>query len=246
MILFPAIDLKGGNCVRLLKGNMDKVTIFNSSPGEQAAKFVAAGCQWIHVVDLDGAVAGKSINVDAIDSILECVTRPIQVGGGIRTLERIEYWLDRGVSRVILGTAALKDPELVKKSCREFPGQIVVGIDARDGLVAVEGWVENSTLECSELAQRFEDCGVVAIVYTDIDRDGLLGGANVESTVALASKTTIPVIASGGVSSIEDLKKLKSKSPENIIGVVCGRALYDKKIDLSEAINVLQMDKKEC
>ena len=246
MILFPAIDLKGGNCVRLLRGDMNEATIFSNSPGEQAVEFERAGCQWIHVVDLDGAVAGRSINVDAIESILDCVTRPIQVGGGIRDLEGIEYWLDRGVARVILGTAALKNPKLVKEGCRKFPGQVAVGIDARDGMVAVEGWVENSTIECSELARRFEDSGVVAIIYTDINRDGLLGGANIGSTVALASTTTIPVIASGGVSTIEDLKKLKNQSTENMIGVVCGRALYDKKIDLGEALKLLKTDKKKC
>jgi phosphoribosylformimino-5-aminoimidazole carboxamide ribotide isomerase len=239
VILFPAIDLKGGKCVRLYKGDMAQATVFNDSPGDQAAKFVAAGARWIHVVDLDGAFAGKSVNADAVRAILENANVPVQLGGGIRDDAAIASWLDAGVTRVILGTVALKDPDFVKRACKKFPGKIVVGIDARGGHVAVQGWAETSDMLAVDLARKFEDSGVAAIVYTDIDRDGAMQGPNVDATVAMAKAVSIPVIASGGVSSLDDLAVLKRHAKDGVAGVISGRALYDGRIDLRAAIDLL-------
>ena len=239
MILYPAIDLKGGTCVRLLKGDMDEATVYNADPGAQAVAFQAAGCAWIHVVDLDGAFAGRSVNAPAVASILASADVPVQLGGGIRDIAGIEAWLERGVARVILGTAALRNPDLVKQGCRMFPGRVAVGIDARDGHVAVEGWAETSRVGVLELARRFEDCGVATIIFTDIDRDGALGGVNVEATAVLAEAITTPVIASGGVSSVADLVALKARAASGIAGVICGRALYDGRLDLAEGVRIL-------
>ncbi|MBL0931591.1 MAG: 1-(5-phosphoribosyl)-5-[(5-phosphoribosylamino)methylideneamino]imidazole-4-carboxamide isomerase [Alphaproteobacteria bacterium] len=240
MILFPAIDLKGGKCVRLYKGDMAQATVFNDSPGDQAAQFVKAGARWIHVVDLDGAFAGKSVNADAVRAILKNANVPVQLGGGIRDDAAIASWLDAGVTRVILGTIALKDPDFVKRACKTFPGKIVVGIDARGGHVAVQGWAETSDMKAVDLARKFEDSGVAAIVYTDIDRDGALQGPNVDATVAMAKAVSIPVIASGGVSSLDDLAVLKRHAKDGIAGVISGRALYDGRIDLRAAIALLE------
>ena len=236
MILYPAIDLKDGQCVRLLRGDMDKATVFNDSAGAQAAEFVAGGCQWLHVVDLNGAFAGRPVNGDAVDAILAAVNVPVQLGGGIRDLDTIGLWLERGISRVILGTVAVRDPDLVRQACKQFPGSVAVGIDARDGKVAVEGWAEASELGAIELANRFEDAGVAAIIYTDIDRDGAMQGVNIAATAELAAATSIPVIASGGVSSVDDLKALKAEADSGIAGVISGRALYDGGMDLAEAL----------
>lgn len=240
MILFPAIDLKGGACVRLLRGDMSAVTTFNTDPADQARRFVAAGAEWLHVVDLDGAFAGRSINADAVRAIIAAASVPVQLGGGIRDEAAIESWLDAGVARVILGTVALRDPDFVKRVCRRWPQRIVVGIDAREGRVAVEGWAETSTMRVLDLALAFEDAGVAAIVYTDIGRDGAMAGPNVEATVDLAFALTTPVIASGGVSSLADLKEIKAHEESGIVGVICGRALYDGRIDLAEAVKVLK------
>ncbi len=240
MILFPAIDLKGGKCVRLYKGDMAQATVFNDSPGDQAVQFVKAGARWIHVVDLDGAFAGKSVNADAVRAILKNANVPVQLGGGIRDDDAIAAWLDAGVTRVILGTIALKDPDFVKRACKTFPGKIVVGIDARGGHVAVQGWAETSDMLAVDLARKFEDSGVAAIVYTDIDRDGALQGPNVDATVAMAKAVSIPVIASGGVSSLDDLAVLKRHAKDGIAGVISGRALYDGRIDLRAAIDLLE------
>jgi phosphoribosylformimino-5-aminoimidazole carboxamide ribotide isomerase len=239
MILFPAIDLKDGNCVRLKLGLMDQATVFNTDPGAQAKEFADAGAQWIHVVDLNGAFAGKPVNAAAVESILKAVTVPVQLGGGIRDMATIEDWLARGVSRVILGTVALRDPELVKQACRRFPGKVAIGIDAKGGRVAVEGWAETSDLTLLELASKFEDAGAAAIIYTDIDRDGVLSGPNVEATAALAKAISTPVIASGGVSSLDDLRALKAVADSGISGVISGRAIYDGRIDVREAIALL-------
>ncbi len=240
MILFPAIDLKDGNCVRLLRGEMEKATVFNASPGDQAAKFQAAGCEWLHVVDLNGAFAGKPVNGEAVDAILSNSTNPVQLGGGIRDHETIDMWLDRGITRVILGTVALRDPALVKEACKRHPGRIAVGIDARDGYVAVEGWAETSSMKALDLALKFEDAGVAAIIFTDIARDGAMQGPNVEATASLAAAISTPVIASGGVSSIEDLAALKAVEDQGIMGVISGRAIYDGRIDLAQALAVLK------
>lgn len=242
MILFPAIDLKDGTCVRLYKGEMEKATVFNDSPADQAAKFKAAGCRWLHVVDLNGAFAGKPVNAPAVDAILAALGPdiPVQLGGGIRDHATIDAWLDKGVRRVILGTVALRNPDLVKEACKRHPGRIVVGIDARDGMVAVEGWAETSDISALDLALRFEDAGVAAIVYTDIDRDGALTGCNVEATAGLATAISTPVIASGGVSTIEDIKALKAVEGSGIEGVISGRAIYDGRFDLAEALTILE------
>ncbi|CAO3355961.1 1-(5-phosphoribosyl)-5-[(5-phosphoribosylamino)methylideneamino]imidazole-4-carboxamide isomerase [Azospirillum palustre] len=239
MIIYPAIDLKDGACVRLLRGEMSQATVFNTDPGEQARLFQSQGFEWLHLVDLNGAFEGKPVNGAAVESILKSVTIPVQLGGGIRDLTTIGMWLEKGISRVILGTVALRDPELVKAACREFPGKIAVGIDAREGYVAVAGWAESSDIKALDLALKFEDCGVAAIIYTDINRDGAMGGVNVESTSDLAFHLTTPVIASGGVSSIEDLKALKVEEDTGIEGVICGRALYDGRIDPKEALALL-------
>ena len=239
MILFPAIDLKGGKCVRLLRGEMSAATTFNDDPADQARKFEASGCRWIHVVDLDGAFAGAPANAPAVRAILGAVKVPVQLGGGIRDEGRIAAWLDAGINRVILGTVALRNPDLVKQACRDWPGRIVVGIDARGGRVAVEGWAETSDVRAVDLAKKFADAGVAAIVYTDIERDGAMGGPNVEATSALAKASGIPVIASGGVSSLDDLRVLKAHAGDGIVGVISGRALYDGRIDLGQAVRLL-------
>ncbi|CCG41762.1 1-(5-phosphoribosyl)-5-[(5-phosphoribosylamino)methylideneamino]imidazole-4-carboxamide isomerase [Magnetospirillum molischianum] len=238
MFFFPAIDLKDGACVRLKLGLMEEATVFNTDPAAQAAAFAAAGAEWIHVVDLNGAFAGKPVNAAAVESILNAVSVPVQLGGGIRDLATIESWLDRGVRRVILGTVALKDPELVKDACRRFPGRVAVGIDAKGGKVAVEGWAETADITVLDLARKFEDAGVAALIYTDIDRDGVLAGPNVAATAALAAAIRIPVIASGGVSSLDDLRALKTVP--GLEGVISGRALYDGRIDLAAAIALLK------
>ncbi|KAA5603873.1 1-(5-phosphoribosyl)-5-[(5-phosphoribosylamino)methylideneamino]imidazole-4-carboxamide isomerase [Roseospira marina] len=240
MILFPAIDLKDGQCVRLLKGDMNKATVFNDSPGRQAGLFVAAGCRWLHVVDLNGAFAGQPVNEAAVEAIITAAGEtPVQLGGGIRDLSTIEFWLEKGVARVILGTVALRDPELVRKACTEFPGRIAVGIDARDGMVAVEGWAETSRVTALDLALRFEDAGVDAIIHTDIDRDGVLKGPNLEATAALAESLTTPVILSGGISSLEDVRAVAAQAHRGIIGAISGRALYDGRLDLHAAVAML-------
>jgi phosphoribosylformimino-5-aminoimidazole carboxamide ribotide isomerase len=239
MILYPAIDLKDGVCVRLLRGDMNAATIFNTDPADQARAFATAGFQWLHLVDLNGAVAGRPVNSAAVASILSAVSIPVQLGGGIRDIDTAARWLDAGVRRVILGTAAVSTPELVHEACRRFPGRIVIGIDAREGRVAVEGWSKTSDIKALDLALRFEDAGVAAIIYTDINRDGAMGGVNVEATVDLAFALTTPIIASGGVSSISDLVRLKAHEAAGVEGVVCGRALYDGRIDPKEALGLL-------
>ena len=239
MILYPAIDLKDGACVRLLRGDMRQVTVFNTDPAEQACRFKDQGFRWIHVVDLNGAAAGKPVNADAITAIVDAVDIPIQLGGGIRSMATLEHWLNRGISRVVLGTVALRDPELVKTACRHFPGRVAVGIDAREGFVAVQGWAETSSVKSLDLALKFEDSGVAAIVYTDINRDGAMGGLNIDATSDLAFALTTPVIASGGVSSLADLAALKAEEDAGIDGVICGRALYDGRIDPAEALQLL-------
>lgn len=240
MILFPAIDLKDGACVRLVKGEMSAATVFNTDPAAQARAFASAGCDWIHVVDLNGAFAGHPVNADAVTRIVKAVSVPVQLGGGIRDMKTIELWLGRGIRRVILGTVALRDPLLVKEACARFPGRVAVGIDARGGFVAVEGWAEKSEVTALDLGLKFEDVGVAAIIYTDIDRDGVLAGPNVEATAALAERLTTPVIASGGVSSLDDLKALKDRASSGIAGVISGRALYDGRIDLAAALRLLK------
>jgi phosphoribosylformimino-5-aminoimidazole carboxamide ribotide isomerase len=246
MILFPAIDLKGGQCVRLLKGDMAAATVFNDDPAAQARAFASQGFRWLHVVDLDGAVAGRAVNGTAVEAILAAVGIPVQLGGGIRDRAGIEQWLARGIRRVILGTAALRNPALVKEACRAHPGRIVVGIDARGGKVAVEGWAETSEVTAAELALKFEDAGVAAIVYTDIDRDGALGGVNVEATAALARGLKTPVIASGGVASLEDIRALRRHARDGIAGVICGRALYDGRIDPAAALSLAAAETTPC
>jgi len=241
VILFPAIDLKDGACVRLLKGDMNTATRFNDDPADQARRFIEAGCKWLHVVDLDGAFAGKSVNSAAIEQIVAAAGEvPVQLGGGIRDDAAVDYWLTRGVRRVILGTAALRDPDFVKRSCAKWPERIVVGIDARQGKVAVTGWSETSSMKALDLALKFEDAGVAAIVYTDIDRDGVMAGPNIEATVDLAFQLTTPVIASGGVSNLNDLKQLRQHEESGIVGVICGRSLYDGRIRIADAVKVLQ------
>ena len=236
MILYPAIDLKEGCCVRLIRGDMEQATIFNDDPAAQAASFAEAGASWLHLVDLDGAFAGKPVNAAAVEAIVNEVGIPVQLGGGIRTLATIESWLERGMMRVILGTAAVKDPDLVRQACRKFPGRIAVGIDARGGRVAVEGWAEETDVLAVDLARKFADAGVDAIIYTDIDRDGVLQGANIPATAELARAVPIPVIASGGVSSLTDIRGLMTE--KKIAGAIIGRALYDGRIDLAEALDL--------
>lgn len=237
--LYPAIDLKAGQCVRLKLGDMAEATVFNDDPGAQAASFEAQGFRRLHVVDLDGAFAGESRNGAAVDAILKATTNPVQLGGGIRSLDHVEAWLAKGIFRVILGTVAVRDPALVREACRLFPGRIAVGIDARGGKVAVEGWAETSELTAIELARRFEDAGVAAIIYTDIDRDGVLAGINWASTLELAAATAIPVIASGGLASIEDVRRLAAPDCAGLDGAISGRALYDGRLDPAEALKVL-------
>jgi phosphoribosylformimino-5-aminoimidazole carboxamide ribotide isomerase len=242
VILYPAIDLKGGQCVRLLRGDMDAATVFNDDPGGQARAFVAAGCEWLHVVDLDGAFAGRPVNEPAVRAILAAAGQiPVQLGGGIRSRAAVDAWLERGVRRVVLGTAALTDPDLVREACRAHPGRVAIGIDARGGKVATEGWAKMSEMTASDLARRFADAGAAAIVYTDIDRDGVKAGVNAEATAALArSIPGTPVIASGGVASLADLERLKQFEADGIAGVICGRSLYDGSIDLAAAVALLK------
>ena len=234
MILYPAIDLKGGQCVRLVRGDMNQATVFNDDPAAQARAFADSGAEWLHLVDLDGAFAGRPVNAAAVEAILASVDIPVQLGGGIRDLATIEDWLARGVRRVILGTAAVRNPDLVIEACRRRPGQIAVGIDARGGRVAVEGWAKETELHAGELARRFADAGVAAIIHTDIDRDGVLQGIDLAATAALARAVSVPVIASGGVSSLDDVRALAADGV--IAGAVIGRALYDGRIDLQEAL----------
>ncbi|MEE8272469.1 MAG: 1-(5-phosphoribosyl)-5-[(5-phosphoribosylamino)methylideneamino]imidazole-4-carboxamide isomerase [Alphaproteobacteria bacterium] len=239
MILYPAIDLKDGRCVRLVRGDMGQSTVFNDDPADQARSFARQGFRWIHVVDLNGAFAGKPVNTGAVDAILAATDLPIQLGGGIRDLPTVDHWLDRGVRRVVLGTAALRAPDLVKRACRRHPGRVAVGIDARDGFVAVDGWADTSTVTALDLALRFEDSGVAAIIFTDIDRDGAMEGPNVASTAELADALTTPVIASGGVASMDDLRALAAVRRSGVDGVICGRALYDGRIDPKAALGLL-------
>ncbi|MEM9289890.1 MAG: 1-(5-phosphoribosyl)-5-[(5-phosphoribosylamino)methylideneamino]imidazole-4-carboxamide isomerase [Pseudomonadota bacterium] len=238
MIVFPAIDLKDGQCVRLLKGDMGEATVFNDDPAAQAQDFADAGATWLHMVDLNGAFAGRAVNAEAVSAVLKSTRLKVQLGGGIRTRDDIDRWLSAGVNRVVMGTAALKNPALVQSAAKDLPGQIVVAVDARGGMVSVEGWAETSDMPVLDLAKRFEDAGVAALLFTDVDRDGALEGVNVEATAKLASQTSIPVIASGGVSGPEDIKALRAAetSSGSIDGVICGRSLYDGRLDLSEAL----------
>ena len=240
MILFPAIDLKDGQCVRLKLGDMATATVYNEDPAAQAKAFEEQGFEWLHVVDLNGAFKGASVNSAAVGAILKATRNPVQLGGGIRTLAQIEDWLDRGLARVILGTVAVRDPALVKEACRLFPGKVAVGIDARGGKVAVEGWAEASELGVVELARKFEGAGVAAIVYTDIDRDGVLTGINWDATIDLADAVSIPVIASGGLASIADIVRMTMPDAKKLAGAISGRALYDGRIDPTEALAILR------
>ncbi|WP_439528109.1 1-(5-phosphoribosyl)-5-[(5-phosphoribosylamino)methylideneamino]imidazole-4-carboxamide isomerase [Pannonibacter sp.] len=240
MILFPAIDLKDGQCVRLKLGDMNEATVFNDNPGAQAKTFEDQGFEWLHVVDLNGAFAGESRNGAAVDAILAATKNPVQLGGGIRTLAHVEAWLAKGIARVILGTVAVRDPELVKAACKAFPGKVAVGIDARGGHVAVEGWAETSELTAVDLARRFEDAGVSAIIYTDIDRDGVLKGLNIPSTLELARAVSIPIIASGGLASIDDIHRLLQPDCAILEGAISGRALYDGRLNPAEAMRLIR------
>jgi phosphoribosylformimino-5-aminoimidazole carboxamide ribotide isomerase len=240
VILFPAIDLKNGQCVRLEQGDMARATVFNLDPAAQARAFASQGFEYLHVVDLDGAFAGKPMNALAVEAMLRAVTMPVQLGGGIRDLKTIEAWLGKGIARVIIGTAAVRDPALVKDAARKFPGRVAVGLDARDGKVAVEGWAETSQVTALEIARRFEDAGVAAIVFTDIARDGLLKGLNLDATIELAESISIPVIASGGLASIEDVKALLSPRAKKLAGAIAGRALYDGRLDPATALALIR------
>ena len=240
MILFPAIDLKGGQCVRLKLGDMAQATVFNDDPAAQAAIFEGQGFTYLHVVDLDGAFAGKPMNAQAVDRILAAVRMPVQLGGGIRDMRTLEAWLGKGVARAIIGTAAVRDPAFVREAARTYPGKVAVGIDARDGFVAVEGWAERSELSAAELGRRFEDAGVAAIIYTDIARDGVLAGLNIEATLALAAAVAIPVIASGGLASLDDVKRLLQPDCAKLAGAITGRALYDGRLDAAEALALIR------
>ena len=246
MILFPAIDLKDGLCVRLRQGDMDQATVFNDDPAAQGAAFEAQGFEWLHVVDLDGAFAGRPMNGAAVDAILARVRLPVQLGGGVRDMRTLEGWLEKGVARVIIGTAAVRDPDFVREAARLHPGRIAVGIDAKDGLVAVEGWAQTSTLTAEELGRRFEDAGVAAIIYTDIARDGILKGLNIPMTLALARAVSIPVIASGGLASMADIERLTAPDCAALAGAISGRALYDGRIDPTEALALLRAPRREA
>jgi phosphoribosylformimino-5-aminoimidazole carboxamide ribotide isomerase len=239
VILFPAIDLKDGQCVRLKQGDMAQATIYNDDPADQALAFESQGFKWLHVVDLNGAFEGQSRNGAAVEAILKSTKNPVQLGGGIRTIAHIESWLSKGLARVILGTVAVRDPGLVKQACKLFPGKVAVGIDAKGGKVAVEGWAEASTLQVVELAKQFEGAGVSAIIYTDIDRDGILTGINWESTLALANSVSIPVIASGGLASIKDIQRMLQPDAKKLEGAITGRALYDGRIDAATALKLI-------
>ncbi|MEO1710451.1 MAG: 1-(5-phosphoribosyl)-5-[(5-phosphoribosylamino)methylideneamino]imidazole-4-carboxamide isomerase [Pseudomonadota bacterium] len=231
MILFPAIDLKDGDCVRLKLGDMGQATVFNTDPASQARAFESDGFAWLHIVDLNGAFEGRPVNADAVDAIISAIGIPCQLGGGIRDLPTIEHWLSRGVRRVILGTSAVRDPDLVRTACKAFPGQVAVGIDAKGGKVAVEGWAETSELTAVDLARQFEDAGVAALIFTDIDRDGVLAGLNLAATIALANAVAIPVIASGGLASMDDIEALAAPDAQILEGAISGRALYDGRIE---------------
>ena len=244
MILFPAIDLKDGECVRLKLGDMDQATVYNTDPAAQARAFEQQGFEYLHMVDLDGAFAGESRNGGAVDAILKSVSFPVQLGGGIRRLDQIEAWLDKGLARVILGTVAVRDPDLVREAGRLFPGQVAVGIDAKGGKVAVEGWAETSELTAIDLALKFEDAGIAAIIYTDIDRDGILTGINWASTLELANSVKIPVIASGGLASMDDISHMTNSKYSILEGAISGRALYDGRINAKDALAALQAGKK--
>ncbi len=239
MNFYPAIDLKDGACVRLLRGSMDDATVFNNDPAGQAKDFEAAGAQWLHLVDLNGAFSGKPVNEDAVKKVVTSIGIPVQLGGGVRDKKTIDLWLDRGIARVVLGTIAARDPEFVKRAARDYPGQIAVGIDARGGKVAVEGWAETTEMTALELAKRFEDAGVAAIIFTDIDLDGAMQGPNVAATAALANAISTPVIASGGVSSMDDLRALRDCGAA-LDGAISGRAVYDSKIGVAEAVALLK------
>lgn len=238
MRIYPAIDLRNGKCVRLTEGCFDKETVFSDSPAAMAAKWQGAGAEYLHVVDLDGAVAGVSRNMEAIKSILAAVNIPVQLGGGIRSMENIESWLNVGISRVILGSAAVRNPQLVAEACRRYPGKIAVGIDARDGYVAVDGWEKNSNMKAAELARQMADYGVAAIIFTDISRDGTLSGVNVEATAEIAACSGVPVIASGGVASLEDIRRLLPYAKKGISGCIVGKAIYTGALQLEEAIRL--------
>jgi phosphoribosylformimino-5-aminoimidazole carboxamide ribotide isomerase len=240
VIIFPAIDLKEGQAVRLQQGDMARATVFNADPAAQAKAFEDQGFEYLHIVDLDGAFAGKPVNGDAVDRILNTVDMPVQLGGGIRNMTTIEGWLGRGIDRVIIGTAAVRDPELVRAASRQFPGRVAVGLDARDGKVAVEGWAETSEVTVIDIARRFEDAGVAAIIYTDIARDGLLQGLNFDATIELADAVNTPVIASGGLASIEDVKRLLEPRARRLAGAIAGRALYDGRLDAAEALTLIR------
>jgi len=244
VILFPAIDLKEGLAVRLEQGDMARATIFHRDPAAQARAFEMQGFEYLHIVDLDGAFAGKPVNASAVDRILETIAIPVQLGGGIRTTATVEAWLEKGVTRVIIGTAAVRDPPFVKRAARDYPGRIAVGLDARDGKVAVEGWAETSELSALDIARRFEDAGVAAIVYTDIARDGLLKGLNMEATIALAESVSIPVIASGGLASLDDIKAMLEPRAAKLAGAIAGRALYDGRLDAQEALKLIRDARK--
>jgi phosphoribosylformimino-5-aminoimidazole carboxamide ribotide isomerase len=240
VILFPAIDLKNGQCVRLEQGDMARATVFNFDPAAQAANFAAQGFEYLHVVDLDGAFAGKPVNAHAVEAMLAKITMPVQLGGGIRDLRTAEAWLDKGITRVIIGTAAVRDPDFVRSAAKKFPGRVAVGLDARDGKVAVEGWAQTSEVTALEIAQRFEDAGVAAIIFTDIARDGLLKGLNLDATVALANRISMPVIASGGFASIDDVKALLDPRAKKLAGAIVGRALYDGRLDPAAALALIR------
>jgi phosphoribosylformimino-5-aminoimidazole carboxamide ribotide isomerase len=240
VILYPAIDLKNGECVRLEQGDMARATVFNRDPAAQASAFAAQGFEYLHVVDLDGAFAGKPMNAAAVERVLAAVNIPVQLGGGIRDMATVEAWLGKGVRRVIIGTAAVRDPAFVKAAARRYPGRIAVGLDARDGKVAVAGWAETSALAADEVARRFADAGVAAIVYTDISRDGLLKGLNLDATIALAERISIPVIASGGLASLDDVKALLAPRAKKLAGAIAGRALYDGRLDPAQALALVR------
>jgi phosphoribosylformimino-5-aminoimidazole carboxamide ribotide isomerase len=240
VILFPAIDLKGGEAVRLEQGDMARATVFHRDPSAQAAAFEQQGFEYLHVVDLDGAFAGRPVNAGAVDKILATVKMPVQLGGGVRDMTTVEGWLGKGIKRVIIGTAAVRDPALVKQAAKAFPGRVAVGLDARDGKVAVAGWAETSEMTALDIARRFEDAGVAAIIYTDISRDGLLKGLNLDATIALAEAISIPVIASGGLASLDDIKALLTPRAKKLEGAITGRALYDGRLDATAALKLIK------
>ena len=240
MILFPAIDLKDGACVRLQQGDMARATVFNRDPAAQARAFESQGFEYLHMVDLDGAFAGKPVNAGAVEKILSAVKIPVQLGGGVRDMKTVEGWLGKGIARVIIGTAAVRDPAFVKEAAKKFPNRVAVGLDARDGKVAVEGWAATSELSALDIARRFEDAGVAAIIYTDIARDGMLKGLNLDATIALADAVSIPVIASGGLASLDDMKALLQPRAKKLEGAIAGRALYDGRLDAAEALKLIR------